>query len=199
MKKTTLIFLFVATAGFLSACSSGVSDSLQLSRITVEESDEAAPKLEKLNLTVSSVLDARSDESIGAIDGREIQSEGNVGSEVVRSLEQELKARGAQLKQFNAPKIKGEVRDWQVHVEPGFPASAALANAEIRLHILDINGEVRYTGTYLGEAQSNSPFLSNEGVESTLGKAMGFALKEALEDEGFVGTLSKLQTYPTAG
>lgn len=189
-----ILFGLIALGGAISGCAPGLGDSLRVSEIAVDRDHLSGESpWQTVSLRVKPILDARNEEAIGVINGREVFPADNIGPYVSSSLEHELIARGAKVTQFKGPQISGEIKAWQVYINPGFPASSARANAEILLHILDDSGRVRYSGSYIGEASAQDPFMTEGKIESTLGKAMGFALKEALEDGAFAGTLASLQ------
>jgi hypothetical protein len=156
----------------------------------VDEYAEKAPDVASAapgsKARVGSFLDGRSSDTIAMIDGREVRTEGSVGTAVQTGLERQLRDAGVRVVLLQAPTIEGEVVDWTARVTPDFPTSKVVANAKVKVTIKGPQSEVLYRGIYTGEANKTHPALGESDVQATLGTAMATALGAAVKDDRFM-------------
>jgi len=183
IKKITIL-----TLSFLTfACAPGLGSDLRVDRIKEKSVEQlSAFRGSDIQVHVGSIVDARSDQSVGKIDGRTLNPSGNVSVSVKRAIERHLTESGVRVSQFNAPTLKGEIRAWQVNVQPGFPSTKLESNATLELTVYDQNEGRVYGGIYSGNALNTKPFFSEAEIEDHLGEAMGLAIREALGDEQMI-------------
>jgi hypothetical protein len=136
-------------------------------------------------------MDSRHTQTIAIIDGRKVESEGELGRLVAEGFERYLRRAGARIAVLNAPTIEGQVVDWNARVEPGFPTSEAQAVARLKVTIRDTRAHPIYYATFTGESSVTHPMLGSEEVQRLLAQAMGSAIEAAVRDEDFVLQLSK--------
>jgi hypothetical protein len=152
------------------------------------------PRGEPVRVRVGNFLDSRPSTTFAVIDGREVASDGNLGTVVQEGFERYLHEAGAAIVLFNAPSIEGEITEWSVDVTPKFPASEAHAKARIKIELRGTGAKLLYRATYSGEASSVHPFLSESGVRDLLASAMGSAIEEAVHDQDLVNQLAMTRT-----
>ena len=156
------------------------------------ESEPVESRGEPIRVRVGNFIDARKDDTLAVIDGRELAPDGSVSGAVQEGLEHYLRKAGANVVLFNAPSVEGEIAAWRVMIAPSFPTTEATAVAKIKIEVRGEGARVLYRATYSGEATSKHPFPSEESVRKLLGDAMGSALEEVINDATFVGYLSQV-------
>ena len=134
-------------------------------------------------------LDGRSSDTIATIDGRQVRTEGSVGTVVQTGFERQLRDAGVRVVLLQAPTIEGEIVDWRARVTPEFPGSKVVANAKVKVTVRAPDSKVLYRATYSGEANKTHPLLGETDVQETLGNAMATALEAATKDDGFMQQL----------
>ena len=176
----------------LTGCAPEIGLTLAAPEISEPENlVEAASSAEPVRVRIGSFVDARPTQTIAIIDGRKVDSEGELGRVVGEGFERYLRSVGARIAVLNAPTIEGQVVDWSARVEPGFPTSEAQAVARLKVTVRDTRAHPIYYATFSGESSVTHPMLGAEEVQQLLAQAMGSAIEAAVRDEDFVSQLSK--------
>lgn len=177
---------------FMTGCAPEVGLTLIAPEVPEPESMlQAESSAEPVRVKIGSFSDARPAQTIAIIDGRKVDSEGELGKVVAEGFERYLRRAGARIAVLNAPTIEGQVVDWNARVEPGFPTSEAQAVARLKVIIRDTRAHPIYYATFTGESSVSHPMLGSEEVQRLLAQAMGSAIEAAVRDEDFVLQLSK--------
>jgi len=185
MLKVSILFSLALLAG----CAPGLGTELRVNAIPELSSIQTVQNMTMSRVALQRFNDSRQKPVIGEVDGRELAAGGDVADSVRRALELRLKAHGAQVVLFNAPSISGDVREWFVKVNPGFPSSKVEAKALIKLRVFSQRDKALYEGSYKGEMSEESPVFSEGHIEQVLGGAMSQALNEALSDPELLRSL----------
>lgn len=185
--KTLSLSSAILCVLFVSGCAPGLGTTLNVRDIPVSES--AGSNLIGLRVKAGPFEDMRQSFAIAKVEGRDVRPEGDIGLSVQQALERQLKAQGARLSIFNAPLIKGTIKEWYIKVVPEFPSSRAYAKAGITVDLLDAGGKKLMTGTYRGIMEAENPILSEEKISGILGSAMQQAILHMLNDQKFVRRL----------
>jgi len=176
----------------LTGCAPEIGLTLTAPEISEPENlVEAASSAEPVRVRIGAFVDARPTQTIAIIDGRKVDSEGELGRVVGEGFERYLRSVGARIAVLNAPTIEGQVVDWSARVEPGFPTSEAQAVARLKVTVRDTRAHPIYYATFSGESSVTHPMLGAEEVQRLLAQAMGSAIEAAVRDEDFVSQLSK--------
>jgi hypothetical protein len=176
----------------LTGCAPEIGLTLTAPEISEPENlVEAASSAEPVRVRIGAFVDARPTQTIAIIDGRKVDSEGELGRVVEEGFERYLRSVGARIAVLNAPTIEGQVVDWSARVEPGFPTSEAQAVARLKVTVRDTRAHPIYYATFSGESSVTHPMLGVEEVQQLLAQAMGSAIEAAVRDEDFVSQLSK--------
>lgn len=176
----------------VSACSPSLGLRMEAPDVVNEDADKnpvVANAAAGSKARIGPFLDGRSSDTIATIDGRQVRSEGSVGTAVQTGFERQLRDAGVRVVLLQAPTIEGEVVDWKARVTPDFPASKVVANAKVKVTIKGPKSEVLYRATYSGEANKTHPALGESDIKATLGTAMATALEAAVKDDGFMQQL----------
>ena len=177
---------------FLIGCAPEIGLTLIAPEVPEPESmSQAESSADPVRVKIGSFSDARPAQTIAIIDGRKVDSEGELGKVVAEGFERYLRRAGARIAVLNAPTIEGQVVDWSARVEPGFPTSEAQAVARLKVTIRDTRAHPIYYATFTGESSVTHPMLGSEEVQRLLAQAMGSAIEAAVRDEDFVLQLSK--------
>ena len=189
--KTSTILPILSLSLLLSACAPSLGLRLEAPDVVKQEGDKvrvvtAAPGSK---VKIGAFLDGRSSDTFAVIDGREVRTDGSIGTAVQTGLERQLRAAGVRVALLKAPTIEGEVVDWRAKVSPDFPASTVVANAKVKVTVRAPDSKVLYRATYSGEANKTHPLLGEKDVQETLGNAMATALEAATKDDGFMQQL----------
>lgn len=189
--KTTIWLPALSLCMFVSGCAPSLGLRLEAPDVVKEEGDKvrvvsAAPGSK---VKIGSFLDGRSSDTFAIIDGREVRTDGSIGTAVQTGLERQLRAAGVRVALLSAPMVEGEVVDWRARVTPEFPASKVIANAKVKVTVRAPDSKVLYRATYSGEANKTHPLLGEKDVQETLGNAMATALEAATKDDGFMQQL----------
>lgn len=191
MKK---ILCLGVTLSFLFSCAPGLNKTLRVSSIPVAE--HSAKNLDGVRLNIGTFTDARTSAGIARVNGREVRAEGDVGSNVQQAFERQVKLQGAKLTIFNAPTLRGTVKDWKIFIKPDFPSSKADAKASLEVELVAADGKPKFRGTYSGNMSVENPVMREDKVEEILGEAMLNAMIHVLNDRRFVSKLQELSQKP---
>lgn len=143
---------------------------------------------------VAPFTDARPATTIAIIDGREIPSDGSLGTVVQEGFERYLRDAGVRVVLSGAPVIEGEIIEWRSKVQPKFPASEATAFAKVRIAVKNQRTQfVAYRGTFSGEATMTDPFITESEIQKLLTDAMSTAIQAILKEDKFLTQLSSMQ------
>lgn len=153
----------------------------------VEPSAATAP----VKVKVGRFADGRGSPTIVTIDGRDVDSEGDLSAVVEEGFTRYLRQAGARIAIIDAPTIDGTITEWRATVDPAFPSSEAKASARVKVVVRDSRAHAIYNATFSGEATASHPLLDEGGVQKLLAQAMGSALEAAVKDDEFVGQLAK--------
>mgnify|MGYP001190397077 CR=1 FL=1 len=182
---------------FHSACAPGLGSSIAIAG--VGKTDFAINKIflpeDDVKVNVLQFADLRTIEAIAQIDGRLIRPDGDVGQAAQRIFENGVKSLGIKLSFFDAPSVRGKIREWQVQVFPAFPASGLKAKAVLNVELLGITGAVIRSAEYLGEYREEHPFMTEDKIQSALASAMKLAVEELLKDKQFIDSLVTASSY----
>ena len=180
-------------AAGLAGCAPGFENSLQVSEVPEVTVTHLKPQGGGvLQVHIGEFTDNRREAAIAEVNGRQLMPEGQLGPVLQRAFERYFSLAGARLVLFKAPIIRGEITDWYVSVQPGFPMSHLHATAVVEATLLDLDGQVVYRATYSGESRGDELWVSSGTAEEYLGRAMSFAVQESLRDDALV---RKLETY----
>jgi hypothetical protein len=188
MNKISFLFIvLITTAG--CAASLGKEISVNAS-IPVDEIKNSYGHISNSKVIIQPFIDSRSQTFVAEIEGRKISPKGDIGNAVQTLFYRYFKRSGVGTVLYGAPIIDGEVTDWRVNIDSGFPLTKILATASINLNLKDIQGNVVYSANYSGETKTLDPFPTTGKVEKSLSLAMAEAVKQAVEDKNI---LDKLQ------
>lgn len=179
----SLALLVVALTG----CSPGLGVRLAVPSVG-EMAPEGRPNYhaDALKIRVGSFFDSRTSDIIAVVKGRHVKTDGNVGAAVQDALVRFARDVGMEVVQFRAASLSGEVTDWQVSVEPSFPASSATARARVNVELRSADDALLYRASYAGEATKKHIMLSESGIKDVLADAMRAALGEVVSDRSLV-------------
>lgn len=184
-------FTFILIVLAIEGCAPSLGSGLSVNEIPVE-SIESLDKLSELGIKVNVLpfRDEREDRYIAqVVSGRKVGALGDPGGAVMGAFQRYLSASGVRLSPFDAYTIDGIIKKWNMELDVGFPISRADVDAEIELTIFDPSKKAVLTGTYKGSATLEHPFIESH-LEELLGKAMSYAIKEAIVDPKFVSVVS---------
>lgn len=189
--KTHKVLSALSLMMLVSGCAPSLGLRLEAPDVVKEEGDKAhaATAAPGSKVKIGAFLDGRSSDTFAVIDGREVRTDGSIGTAVQTGLERQLRAAGVRIALLRAPTIEGEVVDWRARVTPEFPASKVVANAKVKVTVRAPDSKVLYRATYSGEANKTHPLLGEKDVQETLGNAMATALEAATKDDGFMQQL----------
>lgn len=152
---------------------------------------DAAEVTNPIRVRVGNFVDARSNQSLVAIDGRKVMTEGSPGKVVEEGFARYLQRAGARIAVLNAPSIEGEILDWTAVVHSEFPTSEVRSAARLKVVVRDSKAHPIYRATFTGESTANHPMMDQDVVKQALGQSMGSAIEAAVRDPEFVAQLSK--------
>jgi len=187
----TKCLVFASLISMLTACAPEIGVHMSVPNVpeplsAVEPSAATAP----IRVKVGRFADGRADTTIVAIDGREVESEGDLSAIVEEGFTRYLRQAGARIAILDAPTIEGTITEWRAKVEPSFPSSEAKASARLSVVVRDSRAHAIYNATFSGEATASHPLLDEDGVQKLLAQAMGSALEAAVKDEKFLAQIS---------
>ena len=166
-----------------SACAPSLGKQLRVDNIIQSEPSGAPADAEALpRVRVGTFEDRRPYSEVGEVDGRQLQPSGNVALNVQTALEEMLSGGGLRPSQFSGPVLSGQILEWRVKVQPGFPTTTVYASAEVKVELRDQNHALIYAATYSGNGEAEHPMMSQARVEKALGEAMQTALSGIIED-----------------
>lgn len=180
-----MIFKFiqiVLLANLLSGCAPGLGASLRVPPLPEEGVQPLMLTAGEVRVNIAKFNDMRQPQFIGDINGRMLETDGDVAYIVQTGCERIFSAAGAKLALFNVPSISADVAKWYVQVKTGFPTSKAVAEASLTMTVYDRESHKVYTATYTGQTSSEHPFLSENKIKEVLGLAMNYAIRQALAD-----------------
>ena len=189
--KRILLFALIV---FVGACAPGLGTSLKVDysedpEITaLKQNVEGNPP----SIHVLKFVDARSIEAIAQIDGRLIKPSTDLGLVVQRAFESSLKKNGVRLALFNAPSIRGDIKEWDVSVTPAFPSTKIEAKAGVMIELFDGQQNKIHRALYSGVFNQEHPFIGESDVQSALAKSLGIAIREALSDPILINKIATL-------
>jgi Uncharacterized lipoprotein len=146
-----------------------------------------------IKVKIVPLLDGRSADVFAVIDGREVLTDGDIGTAAQTGFERQLRDAGARVALLQAPTIEGEVVEWRANVSPDFPASEVVSKAKLRILVRDKKAKEIYRAVYSGEANRKHPLLDEDDVRRSLGFAMASAIEAALADDQLLGVLRASQ------
>lgn len=189
LSKINAIFLLPLLA-LLSGCAPGLGKTVRVDYIEpLALRSSVQKKLSQVQIRVSNFTDTRASAEMGGIDGRRLKPQGDVGASVKQAVEEQLRQAGVELSLFAGPVLSGEVGEWQVNVDPGFPLTQVRSQAALRIQVSGPTGTPRYSASYAGSVEQKYPFVTQDHVEKILGEAMAYAIKEAFQDERLISAL----------
>ena len=172
----------------LFSCAPALNEKLSLTKIP-ESRIAALQGVQVGTVRVEEFDDARPNSWVGRVhDGRTIEPNGKVGTQVQMAFERRLRMHSVPLTNFEGTTLTGEVRQWMVDVAVHFPASRIHSSAELEVSVLDRKGRLLFSGVYRGDVEEERPFIEDR-VEEILGQAMGMAISEALGDRALLAAL----------
>lgn len=192
------IFAVLSLLLNMAGCAPGLGNTLE---VQLAEQAEIRPLKESVagsspRIQVLKFTDARPVEAIAQIDGRVIKPRGDLGTAVSTALEHYLGKNGVRLSMFDAAIMRGEIKEWKVFVTPGFPSTTMEATAALVIELLDKNQKLIHKARYSGSFNQQHPVIGEHEVSAALGKALDFALREALSDPQLI---NKISTLPPMG
>ncbi len=192
MKRDITAFLSTCFSLLLSGCAPEIGLNLTVPSLPEPEfSVESMDTTSGVKVRVGKFVDARPDQTVVVIDGRRVDSEGDLGRVVEEGFERNLRRVGARIAVLNAPTIEGKVADWSATVQPGFPTSEGQAVARLKVTVRDSKGHPIYHATFSGESTTSHPMLGSSEVQKLLTQAMSSAIEAAVKDEDFISQLSR--------
>jgi hypothetical protein len=182
-----MLLVALSVAVMTTACSPGLGVRLAVPPVgELAAEGRADYKADSLKIRVGSFFDARKSDIIAVVNGREVKTDGNVGAAVQEALIRYARDVGMDVVQFRVASLSGEVTDWEVKVDPSFPASSATAKARVNVELRSADDSLLYRASYAGEATKKHIMLSENGVKEVLGHAMRAALEEVVNDRSLV-------------
>ncbi len=177
---------------FVSGCAPEIGlnlavPSLPEPEISVDSADTSAG----VKVRVGKFVDSRPEQTVVVIDGRKVDSEGDLPRLVEEGFERYLRRVGARIAVLNAPTIEGQIVDWSARIEPGFPTSEGQAVARLKVTVHDSRGHPIYHATFSGESTTSHPMLGTDEMQKLLTQAMASAIEAAVKDDDFISQLSK--------
>jgi uncharacterized lipoprotein YajG len=189
---TSIRKILAASLFLLAGCAPGLGREIPVGPIVAEE-EVAAQKMDGAIVSVQMrpFVDQRPTRAIALIDGREVNSSGDLAVQVRDALEQEFKKSGISIGNPNAPIVGGQITAWSIKIDPGFPASTAQADATLSVEVSDLNNQIVFRGKYSGTTLVKHPLLNEEKISAALGQAMGYAVQQVVHDEKFLEVLTR--------
>lgn len=190
--KSYILALLLFAVSSVSGCAPEIGLSLNVPNLPDPEiAADSADTSSGVKVRVGKFVDARPAQTIVVIDGRKVDSEGELTRVVEEGFERYLRRAGARIAVLNAPTIEGQIVDWNARIEPGFPTSEGHAVARLKVTVHDSRGHPLYHATFSGESSATHPMLGSDGVQKLLTQAMSSAIEAAVKDEDFIAQLSK--------
>ena len=183
MRILLLIIIFS-----ISACSPGLDKHLDISGLVEHQSFESNTQAHT-NARLDGIVDERPELAIAKWEDEFLTPDRNTSDIVSKALEQAMFDYGYNVQQHGFPAVSGEILDWFVEVEQGFPLVSAHARAKLRLNITGSGNQLLFRSIYLAETTKKSPFMSQSHIEALLSEAMHSAITEILQDPDFSATL----------
>ena len=186
---------FAAVCG-LAGCGPYLSSSLDIPEIPLESAGpDARARLgtvreEGLNLAAQSIsierlVDVRQSPVIVTRNEESTELVGDVGIKVSDAIRRSLVEKGFNVSSFGDHAVRGEVRTWRAFVDSSLNGSL-VSEAVIYVEVYNQREQKVFTGTFNGNAESQTPLISNSDVRDSLGKAMGQAITELTSDPAFL-------------
>ncbi|MBN8550279.1 MAG: hypothetical protein J0M12_13250 [Deltaproteobacteria bacterium] len=196
MRKLALLALGAA----LCSCAPGLGRSLGVSPITLSNTESpSSNSTTAVQLQLRPFVDNRPSQAIAIIDGRDVNSKGDLGDQVKQAFETSLKDRGIDTANPNAPIVSGQISSWFVRIDPSFPVSSAFAEATLVIEVSNLSNQVVFTGKYSGDTVLKHPMLTESRISDALAQAMAYAIDEALRDDRLMSQIqSTAQTTDEA-
>jgi len=190
--RLTIFSIFLPLVVFFSGCAPEIGVRMRPPSLPEPTSlADAAEVTNPVRVRVGNFVDARSSQSLVAIDGRKVMTEGSPAQVVEEGFTRYLKQAGARIAVLNAPSIEGEIVDWTAVVDSAFPTSEVRSSARLKVVVRDSKAHPIYRATFTGESTANHPMMDQEVVQQALGQSMGSAIEAAVRDPEFVAQLSK--------
>jgi hypothetical protein len=190
--RSTIISIFLPFVVIVSGCAPEIGVRMRPPSLPEPTAiADAAEVTNPIRVRVGSFVDARSNQSLVAIDGRKVMTEGEPGKVVEEGFARYLQRAGARIAVLNAPSIEGEILDWTAVVHSAFPTSEVRSAARLKVVVRDSKAHPIYRATFTGESTVNHPMMDQDVVQQALGQSMGSAIEAAVRDPEFVAQLSK--------
>jgi hypothetical protein len=173
----------------VSGCAPGLGASLRVPPLPEEGVQPLVLTSGEIRVNIGKFNDMRQPQFIGDINGRLLETDGDVGYITQTGCERIFALAGAKLALFNVPSLSGDVNRWYVKVTTGFPTSKAVAEASVTMSVYDRESHKVYTATYTGQTSTEHPFLSESKIKQALGSAMNYAIRQALSDQRLLENL----------
>ena len=174
------IFSLILIAA-LGACSPGLDRHLDISGVS-ENQLAASSDYKNINVRLDGIIDERENFIIGKWGEESLSPDRNTSEVVTNAFSRVMQNYGYNLSNSSYPSVSGEILDWFVEVDQGFPMVTANARAKLRLNIAGPGNKLIYRSIYLAESTKKSPFMSQAHIESILAEAMFSAIQEAFKD-----------------
>lgn len=176
---------FIAIA--ITGCAPGLGSTLDLPELPeASPSDVDTLSGDELKVRVGKFIDSRPTDALAEINGRAVQTQGQVGPVVQDGFTRYYTSAGAKIVQFGAPTVLGEVLEWRTIVTPQFPSSNVVAKAKFALELRSSDERVLYRANYSGEASASNPMMSESDIQGILAEAMASAVREAVNDSSLL-------------
>ncbi len=177
--------------GILASCAPGLGRSLAVNTIVIPGDTPRTHNGSAIHAQIRPFVDNRPSQTIALIDGREVNSSGDLAIQVRDAFESYLKESGVQLGDPDAPIIGGQISSWIAHVDPGFPTSEAHAEATLVVEVSNLSNQLVYSGKYTGNTVVKHPMLNESRISDALAEAMGYAIEEALHDQNLIEKIAR--------
>lgn len=195
MKKFLSRFAFAAwvslTFPLLIGCAPGLDRQIPVPVVDTPVETATGYQNTGVQVQLRPFVDDRPTMAIAVIDGREIPAEGDVAAAVHDAFQSYLDKHGVITSNPNAPIVSGQITEWLVRVAPGFPASAAEAEATLVISVSNLENQTLYRGTYSGTTAVKNPLLTQSKISEALGAAMQYAIAEVMKDEELLRKISR--------
>ena len=191
----TNIFLSLRLLTLLNACAPNLDNNLRPIAVANKVEEEGTKgrlsdfNIGYANVNLGQINDRRQSEALALIDSREVSPSNDLIENFTEALKKRMQEAGM-VERSGAPMLNVNITEWLANVTPSFPNTTVNAKAAFEVELRK-GLNVIYRGSYSGESERKSPFLTKHEVEKQLGIAMSVAISQFEGDRVLRGSLSK--------
>lgn len=179
----TLGLVLLCAAFSAGGCSQGYKPTLEVPKVVITLPKETNPdRTRNAFVFIDQFEDHRPSPALATLDGKEMQPEGQVITEVVAAIKAGLEAKGFAISESAPVILSGELRAWHANVTGSFPTNVA-AEAIVSVEILDPSNRRIYSGVYKGYSSAESSALDHLDIQQALSSSMEEAVRQIVADK----------------